>query len=229
VSVDCETGRFFDHENNLGGGVVDLVKHRLGCDHAAAVSWLRSQGFLDGHRIHRPAPRPTAADAPTTEPSKIVAEYAYTDEKGAPLFQVVRYEPKKFRQRKRADNGEWVWRLGDVRRVVYRLPEIIAAVAAGKTVYVVEGEKDADALAKLGLAATTCPGGAQKWRPEYGGFLCGADVVVIGDNDEPGRTLECCKHGIGSTGTPPRVERITTDIAEYGMRSRNDEFPPPAA
>jgi hypothetical protein len=130
VSVDCETGRFFDHENNIGGGVVDPVKHRLGCDHAAAVSWLRSQELLDSGREGGTPARPAAAaaGAPTTEPAKIVAECAYTDEKSAPLFQVIRYEPKEFRQRKRADNGEWTWRLGDVRRVIYHLPEITVAV-----------------------------------------------------------------------------------------------------
>ena len=104
----------------------------------------------------------------------------------------------------KANNGEWIWRLGDVLRVIYRLPEIIAAGAAGKTVYIVEGEKDADNLARRGLAATPCPGGAKKWRPEYSGFLRGADVVVIGDNDEPGR-----KHveqvAFSLTGTAKRV------------------------
>ena len=54
-------------------------------------------------------------------------------------------------------------------RVLYRLPDVAAAVRQGRVVFVVEGEKDADALARLGLAATTNVGGAGKWRAEYGG------------------------------------------------------------
>ena len=68
-----------------------------------------------------------------------------------------------------------------------RLPVVIAAVAAGRPVYIVEGEKAADALAGLGVVATCSPGGANKWRAEYGKPLAGADVVILPDNDAPGR------------------------------------------
>lgn len=49
-----------------------------------------------------------------------------------------------------------------------------------------EGEKDVDALARLGLPAITF-GGAQDVRPEYAALLAGRHVVVVGDNDEAGR------------------------------------------
>src|SRR5262249_39974368 len=57
----------------------------------------------------------------------------------------------------------------------------------GRPVVVVEGEKDADNLCKLGFTATCNAGGANKWRTEYAESLRGADVVIIGDNDDPGR------------------------------------------
>ena len=60
-------------------------------------------------------------------------------------------------------------------------------MAAGRPVYIVEGEKAADALAGLGVVATCSPGGANKWRAEYGKPLAGADVVILPDNDAPGR------------------------------------------
>jgi hypothetical protein len=127
-----------------------------------------------------------ASSAPPQKP-RIVAEYSYRDEKGAELFQVVRMEPKDFRQRHRGPNGEWVWKMGP-RRVPYHLPEVLAACAAGKTVWVVEGEKDVETLRRLGLTATCNPGGAGKWRPEYAAHFKGAGAVhVIPDADAPGR------------------------------------------
>jgi putative DNA primase/helicase len=113
--------------------------------------------------------------ASSTKPS-IVATYPYTDEFGAPLYEVVRLEPKDFRQRRATKTG-WTWKLGDVRRVLYRLPHLRV-----ETVYKVEGEKDADRLTNLKLPATTNAGGASsKWRPEYTQQLKGAGVenVVI--------------------------------------------------
>lgn len=117
---------------------------------------------------------------------EIVAEYSYCDEDGRPLYQVVRFAPKDFRQRRQVA-GEWVWKLGDTRRVLYRLPKVIAAAQAGETVYVVEGEKDVHALEAAGAVATCNAGGAGKWHPEYGDALAGAQVVVVADKDEPGR------------------------------------------
>ncbi len=118
---------------------------------------------------------------------EIVATYDYPDESGERLFQVVRYEPKDFRQRRPDGNGGWSWKLGDTRRVPYRLPEVVRTAKAGGKVAVVEGEKDVQALEAKGLVATTAPGGAGKWRPEYAEFLRGAQVGVIADADEPGR------------------------------------------
>ena len=119
--------------------------------------------------------------------SEIVATYDYVDEDGRLLFQVVRYHPKTFRQRRPDGNGAWIWSLEGVRRVLYRLPDVLAAAKDGRTIYIVEGEKDADALATFGLAATCNPGGAGKWQDSYSETLRGARVVVLPDNDDAGR------------------------------------------
>ncbi len=116
-----------------------------------------------------------------------VASYDYVDENGTLLYQVVRFEPKDFRQRRPDGSGGWVWKMGDVRRVLYRLPAVIEAVKAGRTVYVAEGEKDVATLVSFGLDATCNPGGAGKWRPEYSETLRGAHVVILPDADKPGR------------------------------------------
>jgi replicative DNA helicase len=111
--------------------------------------------------------------------------YDYTDEEGEILFQVVRSPGKRFRQRRMVE-GDWVYNLDGVRRVLYRLPDLLAGKRAGKTIWVVEGEKDAETLRALGEVATTCPMGAGKWRDEYTETLLGSSVVIVADRDEPG-------------------------------------------
>jgi putative DNA primase/helicase len=114
---------------------------------------------------------------------RIVAEYDYEDENGKLFFQVVRYEPKSFRQRRPDGHGGWIWNLSGTRRVLYRLPEVLNA----KCVLVCEGEKDCDMARELGLVAATNPGGAGKWREECSESLRGKRVAIIADADEPGR------------------------------------------
>jgi hypothetical protein len=72
--------------------------------------------------------------------------------------------------------------------LLYRLPEIRAAVAAGELVYLAEGEGDADAIAAAGACGTSAYGGARSpWQPGHTDVLRGARVVIIADRDEQGR------------------------------------------
>ncbi|MBI1743550.1 hypothetical protein HYR54_10865 [Candidatus Acetothermia bacterium] len=121
------------------------------------------------------------------EERQIITTYDYTDENGQLLYQIVRYDPKDFRARCPGKNGNWIWNLKKTRRVLYHLPEVLSAVQSGQTVFVCEGEKDVESLCKLGLTATTNPGGAGKWRSEYSEALHGAQAVIVPDKDEPGR------------------------------------------
>ena len=120
-----------------------------------------------------------------TSSRRIVATYDYTDEECSFLFQTVRWEPKDFSQRQPDGNDGWKWNLRGVRRVLYRLPELIASGSA-QPVFLVEGEKDADRLWDQGLVATSNPMGAKKWLPEYSGFLKDRHAVTIQDNDSDG-------------------------------------------
>ena len=92
-------------------------------------------------------------------------------------------EPKDFRQRQPDGKGEWIWNLKGIEPVLYRLPEVMKA----SEVTLVEGEKDADNLFERGFTATTCPGGAKKWRDTYSDCLKGKHVILIPDNDLAGR------------------------------------------
>jgi hypothetical protein len=117
---------------------------------------------------------------------RIEATYDYQDESRELLSQSVRFSPKGFSQRRPDGRGGWIPNLKGVRRVPYRLPELRAA-PAGATVYIPEGEKDVEALERLGLVATCNAGGAGKWRDDFAEFLRGRPAVVLPDNDDPGR------------------------------------------
>lgn len=111
--------------------------------------------------------------------------YTYLDEERRPLFDVVRKPGKDFLQRRYVgDSTEWG--LGDTRRVLYRLPDLIEA-DPNRWVFVVEGEKDAEAFWERGYIATCNPGGAGKWMEEFSKTLEGRNVIVVQDDDETGR------------------------------------------
>lgn len=115
--------------------------------------------------------------------------YDYRDESGKLLYQVVRKIPKDFRQRKPDGLGGWVWSIGNVRRIIYQLPRILKAPIS-ETVYIVEGEKDAERLTQSKLLATCNPQGAGKWHfvDECARkALQGRHLVIIADADEAGR------------------------------------------
>jgi putative DNA primase/helicase len=116
---------------------------------------------------------------------RVVAAYDYCDERGKLLYQAIRYEPKGFSQR-RPDGDGWIYKLNGERRVPYHLPELLTTDSA-QPIFIVEGEKDADRLAALGFVTTTNAGGAGKWRAEYNEYLRGRHIIIIPDNDEPGR------------------------------------------
>ncbi len=109
--------------------------------------------------------------------------YDYCDIDGKLIHQTVRSNGKGFKQRRPDGNGGWIWKVKDINQILYNLK----AVSEAPEIFVVEGEKDADNLIKLGLIATTCAGGAKSWKPEYCESLKGKAVVLIPDNDKPGR------------------------------------------
>ena len=116
------------------------------------------------------------------EPNTITRDPAL----GNVRYQVMRKAPKAFVQRRPDGKGGWVWNMEGVEPLPYRLPELLAA--PDKSVFISEGEKDADRLAKEGLVATCNHGGAGKWRNGLNRWFDDRNVVILPDNDEPGRT-----------------------------------------
>jgi predicted P-loop ATPase len=174
----CSAGRSKRKEKCLGV-TINNKGVQWGCNHCP---WTGGEYF----------------DGPTTGrggSNHFDATYDYRDEQGTLLFQKVR-NPQgvlpRFWQRKPDGRGGWVNNTKGVRKVIYRLSEVIEAIANGRRILCVEGEKDVDILWRLGVPATCNPDGASdngkkpKWRPEFSEMLRGADIVIVPDHDAVG-------------------------------------------
>lgn len=159
-----------------------LVHCHAGCENADVISALKNRQLWPERvkETHKPFARQKERVKKT-----IVSQYDYADpQTGEVVMQVVRYEPKDFRQRRPKPEGGWDWSVPASHRILYNLP---AVAASNKLVCIVEGEKDVEALSKIGIVATCNPGGAGKWQDNYSKSLAGRDVCILPDNDEPGR------------------------------------------
>jgi DNA primase len=215
------------------GDVIDLVR------------WLDGVGFTEAcTTLAGPSPAINGKDATRGAPRKMLeSKHEYCDESGAVQFAVGRYEyqypdgsfvlnkdgkrKKTFRQ-KRPDPdhpGKWINNTDGVRVVPYKLPELIEAIASGHSIAIVEGEAKVDLLWTWNVPATCNAGGAGKWKSEHSTCLHGADVVIIPDNDDPGRNhadlVAASLQGIAASvrvlelpGLPPKGDII--DWAKAG-------------
>lgn len=148
-----------------------LFTCHAGCPQSDLVTFFRKAGVLQG--------RAPGAFPESFRGQLITERYTYTDEAGKPLFYVCRTAGKEFP----LHSPEGKWGRNGARLVLYNLQAVLKA----ESVFVVEGEKDVDKLTRMQLVGTTSPGGAGKWRPEFSQHLKGRNVVIIPDNDEPGR------------------------------------------
>jgi hypothetical protein len=181
VTIDTDKNLWHCNDCEQGGTVIDwemIEKDVIVADAMRMLGGERNSSELRSNKSTNRPPR-----------HLIVETYDYTDEAGELLSQCVRHLPKGFSQRRPDGKGGWIWNLEGVRRVLYRLPELLRDLKRGLPVIVCEGEKDVNALAKLGFpAAVTCnPLGAGKWREKYSETLRGAVVYVIADKEEKGR------------------------------------------
>lgn len=192
LAVNAETGFWhcFTGCNDDGGDALTFLQRKDALTFLEALHALAEwSGTPPAPANHFPSNGHKNGHTPNASAAKRIAEtYDYTDEAGSLLFQAVRYDPKGFSQRVPAPvPGTWTYALNGTRRVLYHLPEVVAAVEAERPVYLSEGEKDADALRALGLTATCNPMGAGNWEDAYTDALAGAVVALLPDNDPAGR------------------------------------------
>jgi hypothetical protein len=208
LNFNAQTGKYFCH----GCGKKGDAFHFYGKINGLATG-------PDFRKILKGICSDFGISAPEQARGRITATYDYHGTDGQLIFQVCRIEPgkngkaKDFRQRRPGAGGKWVWNLKGVEPVLYRLPE----VAQADEILLVEGEKDADNLRALGFCATTCPMGAGKWRESYNEILKGKHVVLIPDNDNPGRE-HMAKIGASINGNSANLKLLTIP----GLPSKGD-------
>lgn len=151
---------------SVGDGGRVLLKCHAGCG-VENIAAAMGMSIKDLHPEDKPKSRP-----------QIVAAYTYPS--GA---QKLRYSDKHFTWRRPDGKGGWIWNRKGVPRELYVAGELVGAV------FIVEGEKDADSLHKLGYNAASGEDGAGpgKWRTEYTEQLKGLSVCILQDNDEIGK------------------------------------------
>jgi hypothetical protein len=167
-----------------------LFKCHGGCDQHTVFSTIKDMGllpalpdrpdYLDSIKPMKPIP---LISTPVLE-----HEWHYTDEDGISLYIKQRFKTfdskgKTYKTLRVMPDGSRVGKLGDCRLVPYKLPDLQQATAAGRVVYITEGEKAADALGSLGVVATTSHAGAGGWNEELNQYFKDANVVIVPDND----------------------------------------------
>ncbi|HEX3720332.1 MAG TPA: DnaB-like helicase C-terminal domain-containing protein [Verrucomicrobiae bacterium] len=185
LSVNISQGTWYCHAGCGGGSVIDFLARKQGIDPKEFCRQNLKQNGANGSSYHAPRPANQERQAQPSPEKKIVATYDYLDETGQFLYQVVRFDPKDFRQRRKGEKGEWIWNMEGVRKVLFNLPKVLNP--QNRYVWICEGEKDCLTLESHQLCATTNVGGAKKWMAAYSDALKGKDVILCGDNDDPGR------------------------------------------
>lgn len=182
-AFDFKKACFFCHTCGFGGGMVDFEQRLFSLTAGEAAAKVAAVLGLSEYEF--------------AYSGKPEATYEYRDEQGRLLFEVVRSRgpngKKRISNRRPVGKNGWEYNLEGTRRVLYRLDEVLRA----PEIFIVEGEKCVEAIrtafaesagSLLGVfAVTTNPHGAGKWRDEFAPYFTGKKVVVIPDNDAPGR------------------------------------------
>lgn len=223
MSFNFEKGVWRCHTENIGGGMVDFERRLNGTSSEEAMAAIKEIiGIPQGSFVY--------------SSNKPEAIYEYRDEQGRLLFQVVRSRnqqtgKKTISNRRPLGTNNWEYTVEGTRRVLYHLGEVIRATE----VFVVEGEKCADAVRKAycdlkgesdaciadGFTATTNPHGAGKWREEFAPFFAGKKVIVVPDNDATGRAhmqtvaASVSRFALGVKWLELPLENEKDDVADY--------------
>jgi hypothetical protein len=169
-----------------------LFKCHGGCDQHTVFNTIKDMGLLPAlPQQDRPEYLSSIKPLPYIQTPTFQQEWHYTDEDGITLFVKQRFKTndtkgKTYKTLRVMPDNTRVGKLGDCRIVPYKLPDLRQATAAGRVVYITEGEKAADALGSLGVVATTSHAGSGSWNPELNQYFQDANVVIVPDNDVSG-------------------------------------------
>jgi hypothetical protein len=193
-----------------GAGGIDIV---IGIGEAK-TPWEAAE-ILEG-----PPPKPNGQDNSTTK-SRHIATWIYRDADGKPFLKVDRYDKPdggKSYPQSRWEDGKWVSGKPKGLKIPYRLPELIDSDRT-EPVYICEGEKCADAVAGLGLAATSASEGAGKWTTDLNEWFNDRIAYILPDNDEPGaKHAEQVARSLAGTAQEVRIVNLP------GLAAREDVY-----
>jgi len=203
LAVDAGTGRAYCHSTcNRGWDIPAFEQELSNCDFKRALGNIE---VIIGR---------TVSSNGLQNQRQITATYDYCDADGKLLFQVARFDPKDFRQRRPDGQGDWIWNVRGVQLVPYRLPAVLKL----EIIYIVEGEKDVQSLENIGIIATTNAGGAGKWRDAYAPHFAAKTVYVIPDDDQPGhRHAEGVAQSLQGVKASVRIVTLPTgkDVSDW--------------
>jgi hypothetical protein len=203
-------------------------------DHKPSLRVFLNENGSVGFRCHAGCPRESILEAigltiEQTRPSehrprpprRPLRRHTYDDSDGNAVAVKLRWKGR---------GAPYTWQLPDGTDGLHRLdpglyhrPAVEAALRASETVWLAEGEHDADTLTAAGLTATTGPHGAGKWKPTYTAVLAGATVVVVADRDRVGighaKTVAAELSEAGCTVSvlvPPAIANDVSELIQAG-------------
>jgi len=183
TNVSIDKDKWYDHRLEVGGGAIQLVAYKFGGNIQQAQNWLGERYRLTPKcGLGKGPARHSRYEDLIADGYSEVKRYEYRDLDGNVVHYVARLEhPTKKKEFCQGANGNWY--LGDVETILYNL----RGITDSDWCAIVEGEKKADILIQNGVAATTCCGGAKKWRSDFVKHFTGKSVIIMPDNDDPGR------------------------------------------
>ena len=166
-----------------------LFKCHSGCDQHELFAAIRDYGLLPDIEIRDPLA--SIKPLPALQAPVLDQEWVYVDEDGEPLFVKQRYKTgtakgKDYKLVSIGPDGAKRYSMSGTRLVPYRFPELLNAKTAGRTIFLTEGEKAADALVSIGVIATSAHAGSGSWPEEITQYFAGAVVIMVPDNDLAG-------------------------------------------
>ena len=172
LSVDLKNNVWFDYENMLGGGILDLVVHQgIAHDRKSAAKFLSENGLIAN-----------ADSAPKPQP--VLRSHIYRNQLGEPIRKATKYKDGSWRQHGYY-NGEWEPTVKGLLNIPYQLEELHSD-QSDRLVFIFEGEKDVDRAFANGLLATCNVGGAGNWKSELNKYIMNRKVCIVPDNDTAG-------------------------------------------
>lgn len=210
-----------------------LLHCHAGCDWESILNavGLKKSDLFDSNK---PQSNSWQRYVESREKRRIEETYDYVDCNGAYCYTKIRLQGKKLLygilKNDRFQYGLQGRSRREIKALYFNPQAVKKAILDGKTIFIPEGEKDTNSLAKRGYVSLTY-GGTNDWQPEFAAVLKGANVVILADNDLPGinvaKRIEADLKGVAKTAKIiiPTPDVPKGDISDYFASGRtNTDF-----